>query len=641
MDNDNKNDNKDINSDIVLFQSVFKIGNVISVNGREVRIKVDRDKNSSHLIYKGQLIKNVSVGSYLKILKGFIPIICKVESEYVQPNKDYGDVIYSANEDIIDRTLGVQLLGYFENKKYCRGVKELPLIDNDCFLLTNEEFKEIHNFVKNEKGVPLYIGTLASDSFVPIELGVNSLFSSHIGIFGNTGSGKSYTLSKLYRQLFMQYVDNDNFKKKAKFLFFDFNGEYSGENVIIKGKKIYNLSTRGQQRNDKIPLTNDDMLNLDLLCILANATEKTQRPFIKRCVDLFKKIEEDKNSAQDKSNPFKSKLQQQIEKILCMSDKLKGDLLIDYVEQILPAKYDKDNKSEVSLRSDIDFHNSGKYYYIKDAQKKPYENNISAKPELAKETILYKQANKFMFSKSFIDNFIKVMYLQLINDVLNNRAMNEHIAPAINKLKSVERDIAKLFDFPDQDKDSDFWNNNNIVVINLSNINLDSRKMIPMLVARKLYIEHKAKREEDLTYLNIIVDEAHNILSYQSNRESETWKDYRLEVFEEIIKEGRKYGVFMTIASQRPSDISSTMISQLHNYFIHRLVNEHDIEMINRTISYLDKVSVESLPILSTGVCVIAGLLAEMPIIVQIDKIEDANKPLNETIDVVSKWANN
>ena len=62
--------------------------------------------------------------------------------------------------------------------------------------------------------------------------------------------------------------------------------------------------------------------------------------------------------------------------------------------------------------------------------------------------------------------------------------------------------------------------------------------------------------------------------------------------------------------------------------------------MINRTISYLDKVSVESLPILSTGVCVVAGQLAEMPIVVQIDKIEDMNKPLNETINVVSKWAN-
>lgn len=620
---------KDINSDIVLFQSVFRIGNVVSVNGRDVRIKVDRDKNSSHLIYKGELIKNVSVGSYLKIIKGFITIICKVESEFLQPNKKEDDSVYLANEDKFERTLGVQLIGYFENNKYCRGVKELPLIDNDCYILTNEEFNKIHYFVKDETDIPLRIGTLASDSFTSIELGVATLFSSHIGIFGNTGSGKSYTLSKLYRQLFMQYRNNQSFKENAKFLFFDFNGEYSGINAIIEGKKIYNLSTRDDNGRDKIPLSNEDMLNLDLLCIFANATEKTQRPFIKRCIELFKKIDKDN----DKQKYFHNILRKQIKDILCMSDKVNGDKLINYVEQILPPKIDNNGISE-SLHQGIDFKNNGGYYFTDNNT----SNNIQSNPALAENTVLYRQVENFTFDDSFIDKFIKVMYVQLIYDVLGNRAMNEHIAPAINKLKSIEKDITKLFDFSDATKD--FWNDNNIVVINLSNINLDSKKMIPMLLAHKLYTEHKAKKEKDLTYLNIIIDEAHNILSYQSNRESETWKDYRLEVFEEIIKEGRKYGVFMTIASQRPSDISSTIISQLHNYFIHRLVNEYDIEMVNRTISYLDKVSVESLPILSTGVCVVAGQLAEMPIVVQIDKIEDMNKPLNETIDVVSKWTN-
>ena len=158
------------------------------------------------------------------------------------------------------------------------------------------------------------------------------------------------------------------------------------------------------------------------------------------------------------------------------------------------------------------------------------------------------------------------------------------------------------------------------------------------MLCNHLYKEHKHQKEKDLTYLNIIIDEAHNILSYQSNRESDTWKDYRLEVFEEIIKEGRKFGVFMTIASQRPSDISSTIVSQLHNYFIHRLVNDEDINKVGQTISFLDRVSKESLPILSTGVCVIAGQLVEMPIVVQISRIEDKYKPNNETIDIVSKW---
>jgi hypothetical protein len=621
------------NSDISIFQSVFKVGTVCSVDGREVSVKVDKLKNSSHLIFKGELIKNVSVGSYIKILKGFIPIIGKVETEFIVPRKDYLKSKYYTQEEQINRELKIKLLGYLENDKYCRGIKELPLIDNECFLLTNEEFEQIHHFVSDGSDIPLQIGTLASDPFVSIKLGVKALFSSHIGIFGNTGSGKSYTLSKLYRQLFVYFEGNNNFKANAKFLFFDFNGEYSGKDVIISNKKVYNLSTR--QKNDTLPFSNEDLLNLDLLCIFANATEKTQRPFIKRCIDLMKKVQKDKNNREEEENHFKNILKKQIKDILCMSDKVKADLLLDYVENILPEKFDSKDIAE-SLRKDFNFHNKNNYFYTVGNNTNAFKNNIREHPELVENLIIYKQVDAFAFSDNFIHKFIKIMYVQLIYDVLNNRAMNEHIAPAINKLKSIEADIEKLYDFSEEN--TDFWKDNNIVVVNLSNVNLESKKIIPMLLAHKLYKEHKAKKEEDLSYLNIIVDEAHNILSYQSNRESETWKDYRLEVFEEIIKEGRKFGVFMTIASQRPSDISSTIISQLHNYFIHRLVNENDIEKVNNAISYLDKVSIESLPILSTGVCVIAGQLAEMPIVVQIDRIEDENKPINETIDVIAKW---
>lgn len=229
--------------------------------------------------------------------------------------------------------------------------------------------------------------------------------------------------------------------------------------------------------------------------------------------------------------------------------------------------------------------------------------------------------------------------MQLIYDVLDNRAMNEHIAPAINKLKSKAKSIVKVFTFGN-DNVNGFWENSNVVVINFNDVNTDTKKMIPLLLTKKLYSEYKRnhEREENDEYLNIIVDEAHNILSYQSMRESEEWKDYRLEVFEEIIKEGRKFGVFMTIASQRPFDISPTIISQLHNYFIHRLVNDNDIKQVSNNISYMDKVSVESLPILSTGVCVVAGQITEMPIIVKINRIENENKPINETVNLIKAW---
>lgn len=611
-----------INKDVSVYNSIFRIGTVYSVDGRVVKVLVDRDKNSSHLVYQGNLIKNVAVGSYVKILKGFESIIGKVESEYVECNKVYNEQ-YNSQEETINRFLIVKLIGHIEANSYRKGLTELPLIANECHLLTNNEFEMIHSFGSKDD-IYIEIGSIASDPLVPISIGVNKLFASHIGIFGNTGSGKSYTLAKIYRQLFEKFKNNENFKNNAKFLFYDFNGEYSKEDAIIEGKKIYDLSTNTEAGLDKIPLSDDDMLDENLLCIFANATEKTQRPFIVRCIKLYYSI----GGELDK---FKNYLREQIFSILQMSDKVKGDLLIDYVEEILPPN--KKNGIDIGLRDDFSYHSNAQCYFKKDRSNGFI--NFQERPQCIRDLKIYQQVENFSFSNNFIQKFICIMYMRLIYDMLGNRAMNEHIAPAINKLKSNEKNIEKVFDYSNQIKS--FWDKSNIVVINLCNVNTDMKKLIPLLLTNKLYNEYKKKRDNK-SYLNIIVDEAHNILSYQSTRESESWKDYRLEVFEEIIKEGRKFGVFMTIASQRPSDISSTIISQLHNYFIHRLMNEKDIQQVNNTISYLDKVSVESLPILSTGVCVLAGQLAEMPIIVQIDRIEDKNKPYNETINLIKAW---
>ena len=138
--------------------------------------------------------------------------------------------------------------------------------------------------------------------------------------------------------------------------------------------------------------------------------------------------------------------------------------------------------------------------------------------------------------------------------------------------------------------------------------------------------------------LNIIIDEAHNILSYDSTRESQDWKDFRLETFEEIIKEGRKFGVYLTIASQRPSDISATIISQLHNYLIHRLINNRDLEMVEKAIAYLDKISIESLPILPAGACVLSGIVADLPLILQVDRLSEEEQPESQTIALTESW---
>lgn len=111
-----------------------------------------------------------------------------------------------------------------------------------------------------------------------------------------------------------------------------------------------------------------------------------------------------------------------------------------------------------------------------------------------------------------------------------------------------------------------------------------------------------------------------------------------IECFEEIIKEGRKFRTFLTIASQRPSDISDTIISQLHNYFIHRLVNEEDLRKIYGTISFSDKVTNEMIPILPAGGCAFSGLATNFPILAQITKLDTKHEPTTQNANISKIW---
>ena len=199
----------------IVDNSIFRIGKVIEISGQSVKVKVDTGKNTSSILYKGEIMQNISVQGYVKIKKGFEEMIGKIEGESVNEDKDFSKSSYSSNKEKIYRVLNIKMLGFMNEGVFQRGVKELPLIDNTCFLITREEFNKIHEFVaKDDK--PIEIGRLEYDDGQKIELGINKLFASHIGIFGNTGSGKSYTLARIYRELFKAFKDSQKFQKNAK-----------------------------------------------------------------------------------------------------------------------------------------------------------------------------------------------------------------------------------------------------------------------------------------------------------------------------------------------------------------------------------------------------------------------------------------
>jgi len=598
--------------------AVLRIGEVAGVDGRRVYVLVDRNKNLSDMFFDGDILRNISVNSYIEIRKGFLSLIGRVEGEKIE--EDYpaptSEEVKPVNRN--RRVLTVALSGYIdEHGKFTGGMKELPLIGNEAYIVTREKINRVHNLTQDDGSPSIVIASIEGHDF-DIELPVDGLFNSHIAIFGNTGSGKSNTLAYLYQE-FVRVLTARNaaaFLENTRILLLDFNGEYTAPQCISSSKKVYSLSTRGAGA-DKLPMQEDDLLNIEVISILADATEKTQKPFLSRAVRFYKKVMNANGG--DPEGYVKQILRNRVKDVLQMSDKVRVFLLLDYFGEILPSE--DANGDPVDIASDLTWHNNSNELYIGPAVS---GNFLAQNPGRITDTYLYKYIDTFTLDDSFLSRFIVFLYLQLIHDVLANRAQNEHVVHVINRLKAKKGDIDKIFDLG---SDASFWQGN-FVVVSLADVNLGMRKTLPLLLAKKVYSEQKETGQG--RSLNIVIDEAHNILSTGSVREAESWKDYRLETFEEIIKEGRKFGVFVTISSQRPNDISPTITSQAHNYFIHRLLNERDLKAVASAVSYIDRVTEESIPTLPTGTCIFSGTASQMPLKINVKFLGDA-RPRSDT----------
>ena len=604
-----------MSADRLIQDAVLRVGEVCAVEGRKVYILVDKNKNLTDLLLDGDILKNISVNSFVEIRKGFLSLIGRVEGEKIDEDRVPADGVKFELVNRTRRILTVGLAGYIDEKgRFTGDTKELPLIGNEAYIVTREKIARVYN-LSVDSSPTVSIASIYGDD-VPVEFPIDGLFNSHIAIFGNTGSGKSNTLASLYQELIRILVSRNEqaFRDNTRFVIFDFNGEYTRADCIWPGKKLYSLSTRDAA--DRLPLNEETLLDLDVLPILADATEKTQKPFLRRAIGFYNRVFEDAAPGEAETH-IRNILRQCVTSVLQMSDKIRATLLLDYFEEILPAQ--NDDGDDVNLTADIEWNNTHSEFMLKP------NTYLASNPNRIPDTVLYKHVECYKLEESLLARVITFLYIQLIYDVLANRSQNDHIAPVINRLKAKKNDIDKLFDL---DGGGDFWASN-VVVVSLARVNIGMRKTLPLLLAKRLYDDHKLLGPDKS--LTIIVDEAHNILSDESFREAESWKDYRLETFEEIIKEGRKFGVFVTIASQRPNDISPTITSQAHNYFIHRLINDGDLKTIASAVSYIDRVMQDSIPTLPTGTCIFSGVAAQIPMKINVRELDAHRQPKSET----------
>lgn len=184
----------EVSSDLLL------IGEVTEVRGTKVKVRVYSQANEASVFYHGELVRGVSVGGYLRLPCGYDDVIGVVEGDYQQESRavvSEGADGREAPGTYLERYVDVSVFGSFSSGRFSRGVEVLPLVRSKAYLLSPEQLAAVNSPVE-ATGAGFRVGTLAGHDGVDVRLPFNALFASHIGIFGNTGSGKSNTLCRLF-----------------------------------------------------------------------------------------------------------------------------------------------------------------------------------------------------------------------------------------------------------------------------------------------------------------------------------------------------------------------------------------------------------------------------------------------------------
>ena len=275
-----------------------KIGVIISVDGNVSQVGLYNTTNDADVFWYGDILSGAKVGAFVTIHQNMVKIIATVVSESIIDQQnisslDIYDNRYKKNS--MKRSISLKVKGVIENQRFNITSRFVPMIGNEVCLTTQAELDLIYGVVQSEPTIRIGKSLLEGKD---INIPIDKIFASHIGIFGNTGSGKSNTLHKMYYELFQSPLKT-YINQKSQFFVIDFNGEYVGKSMFgltDDDKEIFNISTRTDE-SDKIIITKKYLLDPDLLSILFDAKPGTQVPFLRDALRKYKSIKTEKDFA--------------------------------------------------------------------------------------------------------------------------------------------------------------------------------------------------------------------------------------------------------------------------------------------------------------------------------------------------------
>ena len=538
-------------------------------------------------------------------------------------------------EDISADTIKIRFLGELADGQFVGGVLRKPNLTARTRIITPEELKII---MGEKKDGSLLLGMSPLYENMPVMVEINELCSNHMAIFGNTGSGKSYGVARFIQSLFY----NPEFVPyKSNFMIFDAYGEYHNAfqniNQINPNYNFKFYTTNPAQLKEggellRIPLW---LLSLDDFALLLNAEKHSQLPIIERMLKLVRVFATDGD----------------------ISTRYKNHLIAKAIMDIMYT-----NQTSASKRNDI-FSILASCSTDKFNLEAPVQGLVYVRK--FRECFLIDTAGQFtesvlitQYITSFIDDNLekyepsadhyftlddmeKALQFTLISEGLlrNERLYDEAITLKV-RLHSIAIGEAKeFFNYPQYINMENYVaslvtkNGKKAQLVNFNLEDADDRiaKTIVKIYSKLLFDFTKRLNVRASIPFHIVLEESHR---YVQNDSDNFLLGYN--IFERIAKEGRKFGLLLLLISQRPVELSETVISQCTNFLIFKMSHPRDLDYLKKMLPNMSSEIMEKQKSLQPGTCVAFGRAFKIPMIV---KMPIPNpEPYSSNADIVGRW---
>ena len=546
------------------------IGRVVSVSYDRLVFEVS---DFEKLIYnfKGEIYIAQGVIDYVTIKSQFgdkfVYQVVRVEDKEIKIVNDE-----KSKFDYVGRFECVPV-GILENDKINFNLKKYPFLQDRVYLSSDEDLQKVFSIEKRETSILL--GTIQDKYDAQINL--NKLITHHSAILGNTGSGKSTTVRKIIKEITTKETSN------LYLNIFDIHNEYSQ----IDGVNNIDVLEAFSIKIESLEL--QDWLNL------IKPSELVQLPVVQTALKLANCLTENKLDREKLSCFIAYNLyHNQQSDAVAKRTKIIGILQNTSIDTTMyDARFGNFNGS------------TGETTFKSNLQSKMYgsHSEITKEIENARYTI-----------NSFADLFEALNFVFLLEECQGNTQARGYSGTLETRIKHIQLRYGSLFKAKIDESDEE-EKQSKITVYNVSGLDDDLLLFFTTYMLKKEFKKSSEKKINDRDVNLFIFEEAHRYIS----KLNENSLFGEVEVFKKIAREGRKFGCFLMLSSQRPSELSSTVLSQCNNYLIHRIKNNVDLEYLLKTIPYINKNQLTRFSYLPTGTAFIVGELYPIPVEVAVD----------------------